>query len=111
MIEIQCPSCQTRYRVDERVLPEDNPTFKCSRCGHVFSAELHQKRKPMVSGTARERTPEPAAPPPSVAPRPRIVTPHSPNPSLRPFIPPAREATERPDEPRQSFEEPEPSGR
>ncbi len=39
MIEIQCTSCHTRYRIDERVLPEDTPTFKCSRCGHVFSAE------------------------------------------------------------------------
>jgi predicted Zn finger-like uncharacterized protein len=39
MIEIQCTSCQTRYRIDERILPEDTPTFKCSRCGHVFSAE------------------------------------------------------------------------
>lgn len=39
MIEIQCTSCHTRYRVDERVLPEETPTFKCSRCGHVFSAE------------------------------------------------------------------------
>jgi predicted Zn finger-like uncharacterized protein len=39
MIEIQCTSCHTRYRIDERVLPDDTPTFKCSRCGHVFSAE------------------------------------------------------------------------
>ncbi len=39
MVEIQCSSCHTRYRIDERVLPEDTPTFKCSRCGHVFSVE------------------------------------------------------------------------
>src|SRR2546429_10030415 len=39
MIEIQCTSCHTRYRIDERVLPEEAPTFKCSRCGHVFSAD------------------------------------------------------------------------
>jgi predicted Zn finger-like uncharacterized protein len=43
MIEIQCTSCQTRYRIDERILPEDTPTFKCSRCGHVFSAEPRPK--------------------------------------------------------------------
>lgn len=43
MIEIQCTSCQTRYRIDERILPEDTPTFKCSRCGHVFSAEPRKK--------------------------------------------------------------------
>src|SRR5258706_16300643 len=39
MTEIQCTSCHTRYRIDERVLPDDTPTFKCSRCGHVFNAE------------------------------------------------------------------------
>lgn len=46
MIEIQCTSCHTRYRIDERVLPEDTPTFKCSRCGHVFSAEPRGSRQP-----------------------------------------------------------------
>ncbi|HVA84360.1 MAG TPA: zinc-ribbon domain-containing protein [Candidatus Binataceae bacterium] len=49
MIEIQCTSCQTRYRIDERILPEDTPTFKCSRCGHVFSAEPRQKPPPRAS--------------------------------------------------------------
>src|SRR5216683_5371545 len=39
MIEIQCTSCHTRYRIDERALPDDTPTFKCSRCGHVFNAD------------------------------------------------------------------------
>jgi predicted Zn finger-like uncharacterized protein len=39
MIEIQCTSCHTRYRIDERVLPADSPTFKCSRCGHVFTSD------------------------------------------------------------------------
>ncbi len=37
MIEIQCPSCLTRYRVDERTLPEGSSAFKCSRCSHVFT--------------------------------------------------------------------------
>lgn len=39
MIEIQCTSCHTRYRIDERVLPAESPTFKCSRCGHVFTTD------------------------------------------------------------------------
>lgn len=38
-IEVQCTSCHTRYRIDEQVLPEGTPTFKCSRCGHVFTFE------------------------------------------------------------------------
>ncbi|MGH7931789.1 MAG: zinc-ribbon domain-containing protein, partial [Candidatus Binataceae bacterium] len=42
-IEIQCTSCHTRYRIDEQVLPEGTPTFKCSRCGHVFSFEPRAK--------------------------------------------------------------------
>ncbi len=62
MIEIQCTSCQTRYRIDERILPEDTPTFKCSRCGHVFSAEPRQKaaRRPGAPGT-RSSAPKPGA--------------------------------------------------
>ena len=44
MIEIQCTSCHTRYRIDERVLPDDTPTFKCSRCGHVFNADAAPAR-------------------------------------------------------------------
>ncbi len=70
-IEVQCTSCHTRYRIDEQVLPEGTPTFKCSRCGHVFSFEP----RPARAGTeqaapareanprrvARPATPEPAA--------------------------------------------------
>jgi predicted Zn finger-like uncharacterized protein len=44
MIEVQCTSCHTRYRIDEQVLPEGLPTFKCSRCGHVFTFEPRQSR-------------------------------------------------------------------
>src|SRR5579872_7410989 len=44
MIEVQCTSCHTRYRIDEQVLPEGLPTFKCSRCGHVFSFEPRKSR-------------------------------------------------------------------
>lgn len=59
MIEIQCPSCQTRYRIDEAALPQDSPTFKCSRCGHVFSGD------PRPGGNAAGAAParrEPIAP-------------------------------------------------
>ena len=44
MIEVQCTSCHTRYRIDEQVLPDGLPTFKCSRCGHVFSFEPRKSR-------------------------------------------------------------------
>jgi predicted Zn finger-like uncharacterized protein len=55
MIEIQCTSCQTRYRIDEAILPEETPTFKCSRCGHVFSAEPRQKPPRRASGEDARR--------------------------------------------------------
>ncbi|HUY19670.1 MAG TPA: zinc-ribbon domain-containing protein [Candidatus Binataceae bacterium] len=68
MIEIQCTSCHTRYRIDERVLPEDTPTFKCSRCGHVFSAEPRGARRPAApkeSSEAQEQGSQPAPRQPS----------------------------------------------
>jgi predicted Zn finger-like uncharacterized protein len=59
MIEIQCTSCHTRYRIDERVLPDDTPTFKCSRCGHVFNAAAvpARVRKPAPPATESESQP------------------------------------------------------
>ena len=71
MIEIQCTSCNTRYRIDERVLPDDTPTFKCSRCGHVFNADPvpARVRKPAPPAAENEsespRTIRPARPRPS----------------------------------------------
>ncbi|MGH7813784.1 MAG: DUF3426 domain-containing protein [Candidatus Binataceae bacterium] len=68
MIEIQCTSCNTRYRIDERILPEDAPTFKCSRCGHVFSSEGPPRpRKPTVAEPEPAPAPTPPAPAPSAA--------------------------------------------
>jgi predicted Zn finger-like uncharacterized protein len=71
MIKIQCTSCHTRYRIDERVLPDDTPTFKCSRCGHVFNAD------PVP---AKVRKPAPEAPE-SEPQQPRTIRPARPRPS------------------------------
>jgi predicted Zn finger-like uncharacterized protein len=65
MIEVQCPSCQTRYRIEERVLPQDNPTFKCSRCGHVFSGDPRLTKRGGAASKPRP-TPPPAAKAPAV---------------------------------------------
>lgn len=35
---VECPRCRARYRVEEEIL-RDDPTFKCSRCSHVFPYE------------------------------------------------------------------------
>lgn len=80
MIEIQCTSCNTRYRIDERVLPEETPTFKCSRCGHVFKAEPlpARPRKPAAPRVVEkpQAPPTPGAeqpsPPPPVQSKPAV---------------------------------------
>ncbi|HVA80465.1 MAG TPA: zinc-ribbon domain-containing protein [Candidatus Binataceae bacterium] len=74
MIEIQCTSCHTRYRIDEQVLPDDTPTFKCSRCGHVFNADpaaaRPKKTPPREVTSAMPRALKAASlPPPSEPPR------------------------------------------
>ena len=65
MVEVQCSSCHTRYRVDETVLPEGTPTFKCSRCGHVFSVEPRRTATP--DADAATTPPEAQSWPPSDA--------------------------------------------
>ncbi|MGH7915911.1 MAG: zinc-ribbon domain-containing protein [Candidatus Binataceae bacterium] len=64
MIEVQCSSCHTRYRIDEQVLPEGTPTFKCSRCGHVFSFEprVQESRGDKGADEPGESAPRPHAP-------------------------------------------------
>jgi len=34
---IECPSCMTRFRLDESRLSDQRPLLKCSRCQHVFA--------------------------------------------------------------------------
>jgi len=33
---VQCPGCHTTYRVSDNLITNTNPTFRCSRCKHVF---------------------------------------------------------------------------
>ncbi len=58
-IEVQCSSCHTRYRIDEQVLPEGTPTFKCSRCGHVFTIDPRGAGRP--ANSAESAAPAPPA--------------------------------------------------
>ncbi len=37
---IRCPSCSTTYRVDGSVFDAPQPTFRCSRCKHVFAVQV-----------------------------------------------------------------------
>jgi predicted Zn finger-like uncharacterized protein len=75
MIEIQCTSCHTRYRIDERVLPDDTPTFKCSRCGHVFNADPMPARVRKMVPQPPESEPKP---PESESQTPRTIRPARP---------------------------------
>ena len=76
MIEIQCTSCHTRYRIDERVLPDDTPTFKCSRCGHVFNADPLPAKQRTPAPTAADTDSQPAQT--LRPPRPRVAAPAAP---------------------------------
>ena len=85
MVEIQCSSCHTRYRIDERVLPEDTPTFKCSRCGHVFSVEPRRPKAGEASRAAESaRRPATSAEhQPAAEPRVKTPAPKSAGPKVR----------------------------
>lgn len=69
MIEIRCTSCLTRYRIDESVVPAGRPTFKCSRCGHVFSIEPSNPRSGVQTAGSLKRQPELLSTPKPLAPR------------------------------------------
>ena len=87
MIDIQCTSCHTRYRIDERVLPADSPTFKCSRCGHVFTTDPIAAKKLTPEAPAK-----PAVPRASSRPEPKTTPPAS-DPDSSREVPQANAAT------------------
>lgn len=43
-MEISCPECSKKYRVDESLIPEKGRKVKCRKCGHIF---LVQREKPV----------------------------------------------------------------
>ncbi|RLE18664.1 MAG: hypothetical protein DRJ14_03095 [Acidobacteria bacterium] len=43
-MEISCPNCSKKYRVDESLIPEKGRKVKCRKCGHVF---LVQREEPI----------------------------------------------------------------
>jgi len=38
-MEITCPSCSKRYRVEDSLIPEGGRNVKCRKCGHMFRVE------------------------------------------------------------------------
>lgn len=73
---IECPSCNSRYRIREDKLPAEGGNIKCPNCAHVFfvprdGAAETQQGKPAASTTdatpAVEPVSEPASPEASAA--------------------------------------------
>ncbi len=55
---VQCPKCQTTYRVSDGLVTIPNPTFRCSRCKHIFVLGLK-----VEAGPASEPAKPPSPPP------------------------------------------------
>jgi predicted Zn finger-like uncharacterized protein len=56
---VQCPACKTTYTVADNLVKTEKPTFRCSRCKHIFAltgvTELNQAEDP----SSAEIPPEP----------------------------------------------------
>ncbi|MFQ5916446.1 MAG: zinc-ribbon domain-containing protein, partial [Candidatus Binatia bacterium] len=53
---VSCPSCSTTYRVSDKLITTSNPTFRCSRCKHIFVLEL--KNEAITEEATRPHPPE-----------------------------------------------------
>lgn len=71
---IRCPNCSTTYKVDGSVLDAPKPSFRCSRCRHVFSVHVRLQ----LDEEAPDAAPEATSGAPETAPAP---APGAPNPS------------------------------
>jgi predicted Zn finger-like uncharacterized protein len=43
---VQCPGCLTTFRIDDGLIATAEPTFRCSRCRHVFALEPRGRADP-----------------------------------------------------------------
>src|SRR6185295_7724160 len=48
---IQCPKCQTTYKVSDEVVKGTTPAFRCSRCKHTFELEANDAPRELPHGT------------------------------------------------------------
>ncbi len=49
-MEISCPNCSKKYRVDESLIPEKGRKVKCRKCGHVFLVHREKPAPKQESG-------------------------------------------------------------
>jgi len=43
MMEISCPECSKKYKIDEGLIPDKGRKVKCKKCGSVFFVQKEQK--------------------------------------------------------------------
>ena len=53
-----CPGCDTAYRVPPRSQLGDHPTFRCSRCDHVFDPDEGAEEPTLLAGAVQDRDAE-----------------------------------------------------
>src|SRR5262249_11735237 len=62
---ISCPSCETRYQVDEAKFPPQGRTVRCAKCGNRWHQPAPERE---LGGEDPPPAPEPAAPAPEPPP-------------------------------------------
>lgn len=60
---VRCPSCATTYKIEGPAFDAPQPTFRCSRCKHVFAVQIQQLRDEDEAAAETEPPPTPEAPP------------------------------------------------
>ncbi len=49
-MEVSCPNCSKKYRVDESLIPEKGRKVKCRKCGNVFVIQREKSVPPPETG-------------------------------------------------------------
>lgn len=55
---VRCPGCDTAYRVPPRSQLGDRPTFRCSRCDHVFEPDEGAEEPTLLAEAVQDRDAE-----------------------------------------------------
>ncbi|HEX7319090.1 MAG TPA: zinc-ribbon domain-containing protein [bacterium] len=80
---VECPSCKTRYNVDENKLPPAGVKVRCHKCQNIIII-----KKPAPPPVVEPVAPAPVPPPPIPEPKtPEVVPPSIPEPAPKPEPP------------------------
>jgi len=77
----QCPSCQTRFKVNDKQLSAANGLVRCGRCSHVFNATEHFVSPETITPPQPTPAPAPVMAPADIAQPPIPPAPLSPPPA------------------------------